>query len=168
MVNEETLVGSVAIAADYPLDIEKGGRITAPLEESKAWEIVLKQNHGSTIPDVEKSYMSHQPSTPTLLGEPLIQAIREAVRAELQSFATQSHTEDRLLNNEAAAQVLSVSTEWLYHNSLKLPFTRKLGSKMLRFSYLGIQKYLAARIGIKELIRMLPQHAYWISRRVSE
>jgi predicted DNA-binding transcriptional regulator AlpA len=90
--------------------------------------------------------MSDQPSTPTLLGEPLIQAIREAVRAELQSFATQSHTEDRLLDAEAAAQVLSVSTEWLYHNYRKLPFTRKLGSKMLRFSYLGIQKYLAARI----------------------
>ncbi len=38
-----------------PLDIEKGGRVTAPFEESKAWEIVFKQNRGSTIPDVEKS-----------------------------------------------------------------------------------------------------------------
>jgi hypothetical protein len=57
--------------------------------------------------------MSDQPSTPTLLGEQLIQAIREAVRAELQSFATQSHTEDGLLDAEAAAQVLSLSTEWL-------------------------------------------------------
>jgi hypothetical protein len=37
------------------LDIEKGGPVTAPLEESKAWEIVFKQNRGSTIPDVEKS-----------------------------------------------------------------------------------------------------------------
>jgi predicted DNA-binding transcriptional regulator AlpA len=90
--------------------------------------------------------MSEQQNSPTLLGEAFIQAIREAVRAELQGLGTQSPVEDRLLDAEAAAQMLSVSTEWLYHNSRKLPFTRKLGHKMLRFSYLGIQKYLAARI----------------------
>jgi hypothetical protein len=42
MVNEETVAGSVAISPTDPLDIEKGDRVTALLEESKAWEIVFK------------------------------------------------------------------------------------------------------------------------------
>lgn len=87
-----------------------------------------------------------QQSASTLLGDVFVQMIRQAVRAELQNLGSQVQAEDRLLDAEAAAQMLSVSTEWLYHNSRKLPFTRKLGHKMLRFSYRGIQKYLAARI----------------------
>jgi predicted DNA-binding transcriptional regulator AlpA len=90
--------------------------------------------------------MSEHQDPSTLLRTVLIDAIGEAVRAELHNFGAQPHTEDRLLDAESAAQLLSVSIEWLYHNSRKLPFTRKLGPKMLRFSYLGIQKYLACRI----------------------
>jgi predicted DNA-binding transcriptional regulator AlpA len=90
--------------------------------------------------------MSEQQDPSTLLRTLLIDAVREAVRAELQNFGAQPHPEDRLLDAEATAQLLSVSTEWLYHNSRRLPFTRKLGHKMLRFSYLGIQKYLSCRI----------------------
>jgi predicted DNA-binding transcriptional regulator AlpA len=53
--------------------------------------------------------------------------------------------QDRLLDAEEAAKILSVSVEWLYRNAKRLPFTRKLGHKMLRFSSVGIQKYLAIR-----------------------
>jgi hypothetical protein len=55
MVNEETVAVLLRSLRTDPLDIERGGRVTAPLEESKASEIVFKQNRGSTIPDVEKS-----------------------------------------------------------------------------------------------------------------
>ena len=34
---------------------------------------------------------------------------------------------------------------WQWRNAKKLPFTRKLGPKMLRFSSAGIQTYLAVR-----------------------
>jgi hypothetical protein len=54
-VNEETVAVLLRSLLTDPLDIERGGRVTAPLEESKASEIVFKQNRGSTIPDVEKS-----------------------------------------------------------------------------------------------------------------
>ena len=90
--------------------------------------------------------MSDQQTSSTGLGEVLIETVREAVRAELKAFGAQPHIEDHLLDVEAAAKLLSVSPEWLYHNSRKLSFTRKLGRKMLRFSYLGIQKYLSGRI----------------------
>jgi predicted DNA-binding transcriptional regulator AlpA len=67
--------------------------------------------------------------------------IADAVREALGSQGEQ----DCLLDAEEAARLLCVSPDWLYRNSRKLPFTRKLGPKMLRFSSVGIQKYLGTR-----------------------
>ena len=70
--------------------------------------------------------------------EPIIQkAVKEALNGHRE--------EDRLVDAEEAANILSVSVEWLYRNAKRLPFTRKLGHKMLRFSSVGIQRYLAIR-----------------------
>lgn len=80
-----------------------------------------------------------------LLGEALIGAIRQAVREEIQALNGNKDDEERLLTAEEAAQLLSISPDWLYRQAKKLPFTRKLGPKMLRFSYQGILKYLATR-----------------------
>lgn len=70
---------------------------------------------------------------------------RRIIREELITLKTQVNGEDRLLDTEEAAKVLSVSEDWLYRNARRLPFTRKLGPKMLRFSLVGIQKYLTTR-----------------------
>jgi excisionase family DNA binding protein len=53
--------------------------------------------------------------------------------------------EDTLLTVKEVARVLSVSEYWVYDNAHKLPFTRKLGPKMLRFSRNGLQKYMETR-----------------------
>jgi excisionase family DNA binding protein len=84
-------------------------------------------------------------NSPSLIGEALFRMIREAVRLELQCLQTESKEEDRLVSVEEAAELLGVSRDWLYRRASKLPFTRKLGPKMLRFSSIGIQKYLATR-----------------------
>ena len=89
--------------------------------------------------------MSEANNSPALLAEafgamltPIIeQAVKEAISGH--------KDEDRLLDAQETARILSVSVEWLYRNSKRLPFTRKLGHKMLRFSSVGIQKYLAIR-----------------------
>jgi predicted DNA-binding transcriptional regulator AlpA len=82
----------------------------------------------------------------SLLGDAIFGAIRQAVREEIQAVLGNGHgDEDRLLDAEEAAEVLSVSPDWLYRRAKKLPFTRKLGTKMLRFSSQGIQKYLATK-----------------------
>jgi len=89
--------------------------------------------------------MSEASNSPTLLAEvfgailkPIIeQAVKEAINGH--------KDEDRLVDAAEAAKILSVSVEWLYRNAKRLPFTRKLGHKMLRFSSVGIQKYLAIR-----------------------
>ncbi len=68
------------------------------------------------------------------------------IRDEVKNALGQNgHGEDRLLDAEEAAKLLFVSPDWLYRNAKKLPFTRKLGPKMLRFSTQGIQKWLATR-----------------------
>lgn len=89
----------------------------------------------------------HEPNrTAVILGEVLLAAMREAVREEIQDLIRQDdHERDPLLTAHEAAQMLSVSTDWLYRNARKLPFSRKLGPKMLRFSRLGIEKWIATR-----------------------
>src|SRR5688572_6464448 len=71
--------------------------------------------------------------------------IRELIREELNRALTHAPQEERLLAVEEVAKVISVSMNWLYRNSGKLPFTRKLGPKMLCFSHDGIFKWLATR-----------------------
>lgn len=90
--------------------------------------------------------MAEANEIPTLLGEALLNAIRQAVREEIQALKGELNgQEERLLDAEGAAALLGVSRDWIYRNASRLPFTRKLGPKMLRFSYQGIQKYLATR-----------------------
>jgi predicted DNA-binding transcriptional regulator AlpA len=71
----------------------------------------------------------------------------KGVLTEALATATNQHEagEERLLDVEEAVAVLGLSTDWLYRNAKKLPFTRKLGPKMLRFSHRGILKWLATR-----------------------
>lgn len=89
--------------------------------------------------------MSEQTSPPTLLVEAVAAILKPIVKEAVQEALNGHKEEDRLLDAEEAARVLSVSPDWLYRSAKKLPFTRKLGPKMLRFSYQGIQKYLATR-----------------------
>ncbi len=65
------------------------------------------------------------------------------IREEIQAASKQNL--DNLLDAEEAAMILHVSKDWLYRHACHLPFTRKLGPKVLRFSFGGIQKYLASR-----------------------
>ena len=71
--------------------------------------------------------------------------LRELIRNEIKAVRSAEPDADRLVNADEAARLLSVSEDWLYRHAKKLPFTRKLGPKMLRFSSQGIEKWLATR-----------------------
>ena len=72
--------------------------------------------------------------------------LKALVRQEVEKVIGQhGRQEDKLLDAAEACKVLSSSVDWLYRHANRLPFTRKLGPRMLRFSYQGIQKYLATR-----------------------
>ena len=86
----------------------------------------------------------NEPNTNPL--EPFIDAIAEAVARKIAARNDPAEREDRLLSAEEAAAMLSVSVDWLYRNARKLPFTRKLAPKMLRFSHQGILKWLSTRV----------------------
>jgi predicted DNA-binding transcriptional regulator AlpA len=90
---------------------------------------------------------SNQTNSPSMIGDTLLQIIRQAVREEIGQVGSKQKTttEDRLLTAEGAAEMLSVSPDWLYRHGKKLPFRRKLGPKMLRFSQLGMLKWLETR-----------------------
>ena len=78
----------------------------------------------------------------------LLDQIRAAVREEIGKAANANGAAvkgDRLLNPKETARILSVSEDWLYHNAKRLPFTRKLGPRLLRFSYSGLLKYIESK-----------------------
>jgi predicted DNA-binding transcriptional regulator AlpA len=81
----------------------------------------------------------------TLLITLTVGQLRELVRAEIQAVRTAQQEADRLLNVGEAAKMLSMSEDWLYRHAKKLPFTHKLGPKVLRFSEQGLVKWMATR-----------------------
>jgi predicted DNA-binding transcriptional regulator AlpA len=93
--------------------------------------------------------MTNQANTtsgPSLLGEALSDEIRRIIREEVNSAGTKPESnEERLLTADEAAEMLSVSPDWLYRHAKKLPFARKLAPKMLRFSHKGMTKWLETR-----------------------
>jgi predicted DNA-binding transcriptional regulator AlpA len=54
-------------------------------------------------------------------------------------------SEDRMLDVEEAAGMLGVTPRWLYRHGKQLPFTRPISPKIVRYSRIGIQKWLATR-----------------------
>ncbi len=56
--------------------------------------------------------------------------------------ASQAVEADRLLAPAEAAERLGVTVRWLYRHAHQLPFTRRLSRKALRFSEVGLNRYL--------------------------
>ena len=77
--------------------------------------------------------------------DPFFDRIREIIREEIKTGTIAASKNDRLLDPEEAAKLLSVSEDWLYHQAKKLPFTRKLGPRLLRFSYQGMIKWMESK-----------------------
>jgi predicted DNA-binding transcriptional regulator AlpA len=52
---------------------------------------------------------------------------------------------DATVDVDEAARLLGMSRSWVYRHASRLPFTRRVGRRALRFSTSGIRRYLAAR-----------------------
>jgi len=76
---------------------------------------------------------------PQLLGE--LETIRATALMKM-SAPSSLPERDELLSIEAAADRMGVSTDYLYRNSKRLPFTRRMGRKLL-FSSVGIDSYIS-------------------------
>lgn len=71
-----------------------------------------------------------------------IEAERARLFAQLLAHELQREPEDALLTVNQAAEVLSVTTDWLYRHADNFRFTVRPGPGQLRFSSVGIQDYL--------------------------
>jgi excisionase family DNA binding protein len=73
----------------------------------------------------------------------LLAEIRAAVAEEI-AKAVKGSRDDRLLTVEQVCETLNCTEAWLYHNTKKLPFVRKVGG-LLRFSSNDLQRWIAAQ-----------------------
>jgi predicted DNA-binding transcriptional regulator AlpA len=81
---------------------------------------------------------------PEALRAELKQLVREALLELHEPNAGRSEL-DRLLTAEEAAAMLGVTVRWLYRHAAKLPFTRRISRKNLRFSERGLRNWIAAK-----------------------
>ena len=94
--------------------------------------------------------------------DPFFDEIRRIVREELsQAIAhiSAERPEDRLLTANEAAPLLGYTKFWLYHHWKEFPFAKRIGRKGVRFSYQGLQKYIAGRLVDRD--RGREAHGVW-------
>jgi predicted DNA-binding transcriptional regulator AlpA len=74
-------------------------------------------------------------------------AASSAISARLlaEAAATSGNASEALLNVREAAIRLNVSVDWLYRHAKRLPFTRRVGSRAVRFDPAGLVRWLAHR-----------------------
>jgi len=72
-------------------------------------------------------------------------AVQAAIAAR-QTAVTAGRNDDRLLDVDEAAVVLSQTTDWVYRHAKELPFTVRVGT-LVRFSAHGIQTFIRNRRG---------------------
>jgi predicted DNA-binding transcriptional regulator AlpA len=78
------------------------------------------------------------------VGE-LRQVVSEEVRAALQNEGAHMVDKNRLLSPQQAAEILGQNVRWVYRHAGKLPFTRRVSRKNLRFSEAGLRRWIALR-----------------------
>src|SRR5262245_19431402 len=71
-----------------------------------------------------------------------LRMLSERLISALQSSPAPSAKEDHLLTAKEAAERLGMSVDWLYDHARRLPFTRRVGARSLRFSRKGIDDYM--------------------------
>jgi hypothetical protein len=88
---------------------------------------------------IEQARVTPSEQLPEFLGT--LETARAVAYSRLHAPAPSVRPDDQLIGIDAAAGLLSLSKSYLYQHSTALPFTRRIGNKLL-FSTQGIQEYL--------------------------
>jgi excisionase family DNA binding protein len=78
----------------------------------------------------------------TVQGALSARLLRVFMDEQVQDYAAKA---DRLLTVGEVARRLAVTKDWLYRHAGELSFTVRMGSRGLRFSEMGIERYLRQR-----------------------
>jgi predicted DNA-binding transcriptional regulator AlpA len=103
------------------------------------------------LPNHERLNTLPPEEIPALLAQlAAIQSILAArlVATPISAAAPSSHQPEesnQLLTAEDAAKILRVTPRWLYRHANRLPFTRRLSRKCLRFSEAGLRRWAETR-----------------------
>ena len=103
------------------------------------------------LADLERALAEVSPQeAPTLLGE--LERLKALlwIRMMHPSPNHRCHSPiereaDHLLTPEEAGRMLGVTPRWLYRHGKRLPFTKRLSRKVLRFSEAGLRRWLATK-----------------------
>lgn len=80
-----------------------------------------------------------------VLLDQIRQIVREEITMALRNGEATMSQRDTLLTTEQAAGLMGVNRKWLCRHAAKLPFTRRISRKNLRFSEAGLRRWLAAK-----------------------
>jgi predicted DNA-binding transcriptional regulator AlpA len=80
-----------------------------------------------------------------LLLDQIRQIVREEIGAALQHGSGYVPEKERLLTPEEAAAILGQNVRWLYRHANKLPFSRRMNRKTLRFQEAGLRRWIATK-----------------------
>ena len=90
---------------------------------------------------------SDSPDDSRMIVQLSVGELRALIREEFAALSGHSILADKdiLLAPEEAATILGVNSRWLYRHADKLPFTRRISRKNLRFSEAGLPRWIAAK-----------------------
>jgi predicted DNA-binding transcriptional regulator AlpA len=71
--------------------------------------------------------------------------LRAIIRQEVRTAEGNGAETDEWVDIDAAAKIMGVSSEWIYHNRKRLPFASKIGRRLLRFSRNGLQRWMESK-----------------------
>lgn len=91
------------------------------------------------IPDLSRDRAAEFLTELAALGQKLENRILYRISEESSS---EPSPDDRLLKVPEAAELLSVSPDWIYKRSDDLPFVRKIGPQTTRVSERGLQEHI--------------------------
>jgi len=136
----------VRLAAGVPVQARQGSPVTPTLAE-------LAQ---------EPARVAEVPAeaVPSLLVQ--LAGVQAALAARLASCEPQNAPSGKqaapgkMLIPGEAADLLGVKVTWLYRHAPKLPFTRRLSRKALRFSETGLHRWLAAQKTLRHCSAVVP------------
>jgi predicted DNA-binding transcriptional regulator AlpA len=94
----------------------------------------------------DKPPMNEQMQNPfDVLLDQIRQIVREEIGAALQNSNGHVREKEGLLTPEEAAEILGQNVRWLYRHANKLPFSRRINRKTLRFQESGLHRWIAAK-----------------------
>jgi excisionase family DNA binding protein len=129
-------------------DLHGTGRPAASLRESAADLPALLRSDPATVAAIPAEHL------PALLAQ--VAALQAHVAALLSALSLRllgdaaagvlGHGRaEPLLSVRQAAERLGMSTDWLYRHAKRLPFTRRVGRRAVKFDAAGIDRWVATR-----------------------